>query len=65
MKKLLLGKKIRGLRRDKGLMQYELAEMAFITPVALCRIEYGQAQPTRATLKCLADALEVKVEDLK
>jgi len=65
MKKLLLGKKIRKMRMDKGMMQYELAKKAFISPVTLCRMEYGFHEPNLATLKCLADALGVKVEDLK
>jgi len=64
MEKLLLGKKIRGLRRDKGLMQYELAEKSFITAVTLCRIEYGLHKPTPATLKCIADALGVTLDEL-
>jgi len=65
MKILLLGKKIRKMRMDKGLMQYELAEKAFISAVTLCRLEYGLHKPSPATLKCIADALGIPVEDLK
>jgi len=64
MEKLLLGKKIRKLRMDKEMMQYELAEKAFISPVTLCRMECGFHKPNLTTLKCLADALGVSLDEL-
>jgi len=64
MEKLLLGKKIKKMRMHKGMRQYELAKKAFISPVTLCRMEYGFHAPNLATLKCIADALGVTLDDL-
>jgi len=63
-RKKTLGERVRELRKVKGLMQYELAEKIGITPVALCRIEYGQATPTLQTLKGISRILGVTLDEL-
>ena len=65
MKKLTIGEKIRELRKARRLSQIDLAMKSLVSPITIVRIENGQVNPIPATLKCIADALEIKVEDLK
>lgn len=62
---LLLGKKIRALRKDAGLTQEKLAELAGIEYKYVQMLE-GKRPPsaTLRTLSKLADALDVKPWEL-
>jgi transcriptional regulator with XRE-family HTH domain len=65
MKKIAVGYKIKSLRMDKGLSQAALAKKAGISPVTMSRIETNLNQPKVTTLKCLARALRISVEELR
>lgn len=54
-----VGARIRHLRRDRGLIQRELAEAAELSLNAVSLIERGQTSPTVATLERIARALDV------
>lgn len=56
-----LGKAIRQLREKKGLTQEAVAHDAGITTATLGVIERGLSNPTWATLKAIAAALEVSM----
>ncbi|MCF2490811.1 helix-turn-helix domain-containing protein [Dyadobacter sp. CY347] len=64
MSKLSVSEQIRSLRKSKGLSQEALAENAGINLRTLQRIENGQAVPRGETLRLLAGALDVSVQDL-
>ncbi len=51
-------------RKKRGLTQIALAEEIGIAPDSLSEIEMGQTPVTAATLKKIADALRIKVDDL-
>lgn len=55
---------IKAWREHFGLTQEELAERAGIKQPALARLEKTDAKPRRATLKKLADAMGIEVEQL-
>jgi len=60
-----LSKNLRKLREQKGLSQDRLAKLADIANNTIIKIERGENQnPTLDTLKKLAKALVVSVEDL-
>jgi DNA-binding XRE family transcriptional regulator len=59
-----LGRRVRGLRHDRGLSQTDLADQARIGRVTLARIEAGVQSPSLATLDALARALGVEFADL-
>jgi len=58
------GEKIKALRKAKGWTQIELAEKAGISPITLCRLEYGKHKANLSTLTVLAKALKVKLQEL-
>lgn len=58
------GRKIRHWRERRSYSQGELAQMIGITQNSLWRIEDGRSQPRPATLRKIAEALKVPVEDL-
>ena len=60
-----IGKKIRYLRKEKGIYQYQLAKASNVSELTIIRIENGQVKPNPATLICIADALGVPVKELK
>ena len=62
MNKQTTSEQIRTLRKNKGLSQEALAEMAGINLRTLQRIEAGVTIPRGETLRLLAQALEVPVE---
>lgn len=62
MNKQTTSEQIRTLRKNKGLSQEALAEMAGINLRTLQRIETGSAVPRGETLRLLAQALDVPVE---
>lgn len=60
-----IGEVVQKLRQDKGLTQEELAVKSGVSYTSLVKIERGQVEnPTIKTLKKLADALEVSVDDI-
>jgi len=56
-----LGATIKKLRHQKGLQQYQLAELVCITPGYLSSIEDNYAEPTLATIRFIAEELDVPV----
>lgn len=58
-----LGTRIKELRKQKGLSQFEVAEAAGIDPKSLSRIESGVFNPAIDTLHGLAVALGVEMQD--
>ena len=64
MSKLTIGEQIRTLRKNKGLSQELLAENAGINLRTLQRIESGSVVPRGETLRLLAQALDIPVEEL-
>lgn len=59
-----LGKAIRQLREERGLTQEAVAHDAGITTATLGVIERGLSNPTWATVKGTADAMEVSMAEL-
>jgi ribosome-binding protein aMBF1 (putative translation factor) len=59
-----LGKRVRTLRRERGLSQEEVAERAAVDPKHVQAIEYGRKNVTFATLQGVAKALGVRLEVL-
>jgi len=61
----MIGKNIRKYRIKKGLSQDKLAKLADVTYTTLVKIESGvNNNPTIKTLKKIANALDVKIDDL-
>ena len=56
--------RVRHLRRRAGLTQAELADAAGISRATLARIEAEHVDPAASTLRGLAQALGVTVNDL-
>lgn len=59
-----LGLKLKELRENKGLSQFQLAIEAEIPKNQVGRIERGQINTSVYTLKRISDALEVSLADL-
>ncbi len=59
-----LGKAIRLLRDKRGMTQEALAHAAGVTVGHLSMIERGHSNPTWATVKAIADALDVSMVEL-
>ncbi|MGQ9554335.1 MAG: helix-turn-helix domain-containing protein [Anaerolineae bacterium] len=60
---LVVGRRLRGLREQRGLTLRVLAEMSGLSINAVSLIERGQTSPTVATLHRLAAALDVRIVD--
>jgi transcriptional regulator with XRE-family HTH domain len=61
----MISENVRRIRKNKDLSQDKLAKLAGITLTTLVKIESGtNDNPTIKTLKKIADALEVTVNDL-
>ncbi len=58
------GKKIKTLRKSKGLSQYNLAFEANIDRSQVIAIENGTGNPTISTIYALAEALRIKPKEL-
>jgi transcriptional regulator with XRE-family HTH domain len=56
------GDRLRELRDASGLSQFALAVKAGVQPNSIARLERGEIHPTWATVRALADALMVGVE---
>ncbi len=61
--KVLLGARIKELRKIKGLSQEVLSEKVDIDPKHLSRIEVGRGFPSLDTLEKIANALDVDLKD--
>lgn len=61
--KLLLGKRIKELRKNKGISQQQLAELADIDQRSLSHIECGDTFPSKALFD-LSTALEIELKEL-
>lgn len=59
-----LGKAIRQLREERGMTQEALAQEAGITVGHMSMIERGHSNPTWATAKAVAVAMNVSIVDL-
>lgn len=64
MNDLWLGRKIRALRKNKGITQDELAKALGITPQAVSKWERGLALPELPLIPALADHLECTIDAL-
>lgn len=61
---MLLGARIKELRKQAGLSQDQLAEKVGIESKYLSRIEVGKRQPSLETLGNIADCLQVEMKEL-
>lgn len=52
-----LGKRIRNIRKSKGITLRDLAKMVDVTPSLLSQIENGKVSPSLSTLKKVLDSL--------
>lgn len=59
-----LGKAIRQLRTERGMTQEALAHAAGVTVSHLSTIERGHSNPTWATVKAVAAALDSAIDKL-
>ena len=64
MDKTTVAKKIIHFRKLKGITQEALADVSGLNIRTIQRIESGEVDPRLFTLKSIADALEVKLEEL-
>ena len=61
---LAVAKRIKKIRKTKGITQEDFAELAGLNRTHLYRLESGKQSMTLRTLKRIADSLEVKVREL-
>ena len=59
------GEKLKTAREAKGYSLDELAEKTGINTSTIYRIEHGKSKPHGITLRALAKALGVKMEELR
>ncbi|KFI96871.1 MULTISPECIES: helix-turn-helix domain-containing protein [Bifidobacterium] len=59
-----LGRRVQNLRRERGYSQEKLAELVGMDRVSIGYIEQARRMPKISTLYYIADALDIKVEDL-
>ncbi|MDP5202441.1 helix-turn-helix domain-containing protein [Flavobacterium sp. DG2-3] len=59
-----IGKKIKELRKKKGLSQEELAEYSKVNLRTIQRIENDENEPRGRTLNLICEALDVNAEDI-
>lgn len=62
--KSLLGKRIKEIRKKRGLTQEKLAELAGIETPSLSNIENSKNYPNNETLEKLSDALKIRPYEL-
>jgi transcriptional regulator with XRE-family HTH domain len=60
----VVAEKIKAIRKEKGISQDQLAELAGLDRVHLYRLESGKQSMTLRTLKLIADTLGVRARDL-
>lgn len=61
---LLIGRRVRQLRKERGLTQERFAEQMGISPGYLRRVELGRENLTVESIGKLASALEARIGDL-
>jgi len=59
-----LGENLRRIRKEKGMTQEDLCNVLDLDRGYISSIENGKRNPTLSTLKKLADALKVSVDEL-
>ena len=59
-----IGKRIRDIRKKKGLSQEELAESAKVNLRTIQRIENNESEPRGKTLNLICDVLQINTEDI-
>ena len=59
-----VGKRIAELRRERGINQEQLAEMALLSRVTVARYESGRIEPGASALSRIADVLNVSTDEL-
>ena len=59
-----IGKRIAELRRDRGINQEQLAELAMLSRVTIAKYESGRVEPGAQALSRIADALEVTTDTI-
>jgi transcriptional regulator with XRE-family HTH domain len=59
-----IGKKIREVRKKKGLSQEELAESAKVNLRTIQRIENNESEPRGKTLNLICEVLNINAEDI-
>lgn len=62
--KVLLGRKIRQLRKERKWTQEHLSELLEINPKSVLRIESGQTFPSIQNLERLAEIFDIDISDL-
>lgn len=62
--KIKFGKRVRELRRSKGITQEQMAEIINIEPPNVSKMENGLHFPQPDKIEKIANALEVSVQDL-
>lgn len=60
----IIGRRIAELRRERGLNQDELAELAALHRVTIAKYETGQVEPGARALTKIADALGVTADEI-
>jgi transcriptional regulator with XRE-family HTH domain len=58
------GLRVRRFRTDRGLSQYQLADLANISRSQVMGIEKGTINPSLCTLNALADGLGIRLPEL-
>lgn len=61
---LLVGKRVKYLRRLRNLTQAQLAEQTNLSVNYISQIETGVASPTLKTLAAIAEVLNVEIKEL-
>ncbi len=62
--KVNLGKRIKKLRKARSMTQEQLAELIFMDVTTLSKIETGKNYPQPETIEKLAQAFNVRIQDL-
>src|SRR5574344_814043 len=62
--KILLGKRIKEIRCEHQMTQFQLAEQAGIDAKHLSRIELGKNMPNPQTIERIAEIFEIEIKDL-
>ena len=57
-KKILLGKRLRELRKRKGIKQEKLAELIGVEPASISNIENGKNYPSMTNLESILRVIE-------
>lgn len=60
----IIGERIRNFRKEKGLSQEELADIANLHTTYIGQLERGEKNATLESIEKVANALEISLEDL-